>query len=85
MAVLHPEIWQNEYLEILAKSINMTRERVRQMLYKAAWDNWNANAINILGKHVTPPIQTHFEYVKPNHIEFISLISEKLSEKYQIV
>ena len=84
LAVHHPDTWQVRYLELIGKREGITRERVRQILYKAVWDHWTPRSVHILSEHFGHPIQTQFERVKPNHIEFITLLSEELREKYRI-
>lgn len=84
IAVYSPDGWQNDYLQNIGKRERLTRERVRQMLYKVVWDNWSDNSKKVLDAHFGYPIQTQFEYVKPNHIEFIALISGEICKKYKI-
>ena len=84
LAIRYPNTWQDRYLELIGKREGITRERVRQILYKAVWDGWNIQSAFILNNHFGHPIQTQFEYVRPNHIEIIALLSEELREKYQI-
>ena len=83
-AVHNPNTWQGNYLEMIGKREHITRERVRQILYKAVWDHWNAQSAVILSNHFENPIQTQFERVKPNHIEFITMLSKELRDKYQL-
>ena len=73
------DTWQSDYLEIIGRREGITRERVRQMIHKAVWDNWNANSKTVLEKHFDS-IELNFEYIKPNHIEFIALISNELKK-----
>ena len=82
LAVRYPNTWQVRYLEQIGKRECITRERVRQILYKAVWDHWTPRSVHILSEHFGHPIQTKFKYVKPNHIEFITLLSEELRGKY---
>lgn len=84
LAVRYPNTWQVRYLEQIGKRECITRERVRQILYKAVWDRWTPRSVHILSEHFGHPIQTKFKYVKPNHIEFITLLSEELRAKYRI-
>ena len=78
MAILTPETWQTEYLEYFSRKENITRERVRQMLHKAAWNNWGADSKELLSKHFGHPVPADFEYVRPNHIELITLIAKEM-------
>ena len=84
MAVDNPLAWEVQYVEYIGKRENITRERVRQILHKAVWNHWNVNSENILKKHLGM-VQAKFEYTKPNHVEFIKLISDSLREKYQVL
>ena len=82
LAVRYPNTWQVRYLELIGKREGITRERVRQILYKAVWDQWDIRSFFVLNNHFSDPIQTKFERVKPNHIEFVTLLSEELRKKY---
>ena len=82
LAVRYPNTWQVRYLERIGKRECITRERVRHILHKAVWDHWNVRSAFVLSNHFGQPIQTKFKYVKPNHIEFITLLSEELRKKY---
>ena len=82
MAIQSPNSWETDYLDYIGRRENITRERVRQMLHKAAWNHWRVNSKELLSNHFGYPIQTNFEYVKPNHIEFITLISKEMRTKY---
>ena len=81
LAIYYPDTWQDDYLDSIGKRENLTRERVRQILYKAVWNNWNKESKDILEKHFCHPVQTQFKHVKPNHVEFIELIAYELREK----
>ena len=83
MAIQSPNSWETDYLDCIGRRENITRERVRQMLHKAAWNHWRVNSKELLSKHFGHPVQTHFEYVKPNHVEFITLISKEMRTKYK--
>ena len=83
-AVFHPDSWKENYLELIGKREGITRERVRQILYKAVWDKWNVRSAFVLSNYFGHPVQTQFERVKPSHIEFIALLSEQLLRKRQI-
>ena len=84
LAVRYPNTWQVRYLERIGKRECITRERIRQILYKTVGDHWNVRSAFVLSNHFGQPIQTKFERVKPTHIEFISLLLEKLQEKHRI-
>ena len=82
MAIQSPNSWENDYLDCIGRRENISRERVRQMLHKAAWNNWGVDSKELLSKHFGHPIQADFEYVRPNHIELIALISKEFRLKY---
>lgn len=84
-AISHPDCWKENYLELIGKREGITRERVRQILYKAVWDHWTSQSVDVLSNHVGHSIQTQFEWVKPSYIEFVTLLSEGLRAKYQHV
>ena len=84
MAVRDPATWEEEYAEYIGKRANISRERIRQILHKAAWNNWKADSGEIIKNHFGDDVQMNFEYIKPNHVEFISLVADNLREKYQI-
>ena len=84
MAVRDPLSWEAEYAEYIGKRESITRERVRQILHKAVWNNWNVNSKDVLKNHFGADVQMNFEYVKPNHVEFIKLIADNLREKHHI-
>ena len=84
MAVRDPATWKSQYAEYIGKRANITCERIRQILYKAVWNNWKADSGEIIKNHFGDNVQMKFEYVKPNHVEFIKLIADNLREKYQI-
>lgn len=84
MAVRHPLIWEAEYAEYIGKRESITRERVRQILYKAVWNNWKVDSKDVIKNHFGADVQMNFEYVKPNHVEFIKLIADNLRLKYSI-
>ena len=84
LAVRYPNTWQVRYLDLIGRREGITRERVRQILCKAVWNHWTPRSVHILSEHFGHPIQTQFERVKPNHIEFVSLLSEELRAKYRI-
>ena len=84
MAVCDPQSWEAEYAEYIGKRESITRERVRQILHKAAWNNWNVNSKDVLKNHFGADVQMNFEHIKPNHVEFIKLIADNLREKHHI-
>lgn len=85
LAVYNPNTWQEIYLELIGQRESITRESVRYFLHKTAWDRWTPRSAHILSEYFGHPIQMQFERVKPTHIEFISLLSEKLRKKYKIL
>lgn len=68
----------------IGRANQITRERVRQILHKAVWNNWNVNSKDVLKNHFGADVRMNFEYVKPNHVEFIKLIADNLREKHHI-
>ena len=82
IAVWWPNTWRVCYLERIGEWEGITRERVRQVLYKVVWDHWTPQSVHILSEHFGRPIQTQFKRVKPTHIEFITLLSEELLKEY---
>lgn len=84
MAVRDSLSWEAEYAEYIGKRENITRERIRQILHKAVWNNWKADSGEIIKNHFGDNVQMKFEYVKPNHVEFIKLIADNLREKHHI-
>ena len=84
MAVRAPLRWEAEYAEYIGKRESITRERVRQILHKAVWNNWNVNSKDVLKNHFDADVQMNFEYVKPNHVEIIKLIADNLRKKHHI-
>ena len=82
LAVYQPDTWQEIYLEWIGQREHITSESVRYILHKTAWDHWTPRSVQILSEHFGHPIQTKFKYVKPNHIEFITLLAEELRKKY---
>ena len=84
MAVRDPVNWEEEYAEYIGKRESISRERVRQILHKVVWNNWNVNSKDVLKNHFGADVQMNFEYVKPNHVEFTKLMSDNLREKYGI-
>ena len=83
MAIQSPNSWENDCLDCIGRRENITRERVRQMLHKASWNHWGPNSKELLSKHFGHQIQTDFEYIRPNHIELIALISKEFRLKYR--
>ena len=84
MAVRDPMNWEEEYAEYIGKRESISRERVRQILHKAVWNNWNVNSKDVLKNHFGADVQIKFKYVKPDHVEFTKLMSDNLREKYGI-
>ena len=82
LAIYSPNSWQKDCFESIGNRENLTRERVRQTLYKAAWNNWHKDSKYILEKHFGYPVQAQFEHITPNHIEFVELISNELRKKH---
>ena len=82
LAIYEPSTWQESYLEMIGKREGITRERVRQILHKTVWDHWTPQSKQILCMHFGTSVPMQFEYVKPNHIEFITLLSGELRKNH---
>ena len=84
MSVRHHLVWELQYAEYLCNREGITCERIRQILHKAVWNNWKVDSKDVLKEHFGADVQIKFEYVKPNHVEFVRLMSDNLRKKYQI-
>ena len=84
LAINNPETWRDNLLENFGRRANVTRERARQRLEKAAWDNWTLKSKEVFIKRFKEPIKFNFEYSKPHFGEFVTLVSNCLREKYKI-
>ena len=82
LAIYDPSTWQESYLKMIGKREGITGERVRQILHKAVWDHWTPQSKQILCMHFGTSIQMQFKYVKPNHIEFITMLSGELRKNH---
>ena len=84
LAAVHPDSWQDKYLIKIGLVENVTYERIRQILYKTAWDHWSANSKAVLHNHFGESLEISFAFGKPNHEEFILLLSNALRKKYEL-
>lgn len=84
LAAVHPDSWQDKYLIKIGLVENVTYERIRQILYKTAWDHWSVHAETVLYNHFSHSLQISFAFGKPNHEEFILLLSNALRNKYEL-
>ena len=84
LAINNPETWRNNLLENFGRRANVTRERVRQRMEKAAWNNWTRKSKEVFIKRFGDTIKFNFEYAKPHYGELVTLISNCLREKYKI-
>ena len=84
LAINNPETWKNKLLENFGRRANVTRERVRQILGKATWNNWTRKSKEVFIKRFGESIKFNFEFEKPHYGEFVALISNCLREKYKI-
>jgi len=85
IAVQYPDCWERMgYSEQIGMHYGITRERVRQIFYKTVWDNWSSESAIVLEKHFDHSIEKNFKCVKPDHVEFVNLLSSNLRKKYDI-
>ena len=84
LAINNPETWKDNLLETFGRRANVTRERVRQILEKASWNNWTRKSKELLVNRFGDSIKFDFEYTKPHYGEFVTLVSNCLREKYKI-
>ena len=84
LAINSPKTWKDNLLETFGRRANVTRERVRQILEKAAWNNWTPKSKEVFIKRFGDLAKFDFKYVKPSCTEFVALISNCLCEKYKI-
>ena len=84
-AVDCPKSWQKGHLELLGKMNNITRERVRVILWRTAAEKWNYKCWEDLCERFGYSVEVHFEIAsKPNTYEFVALLADNLRMKYQI-
>ena len=81
MAVRDPMTWETQYAEKIGKREGITRERVRQILHKAVWNHWTQESGRVIEKHFGADVPMNFEYVKPNHLEFVKLLASALRDR----
>lgn len=84
LAINNPKTWNELLLEKLGKKVNITRERVRQILEKAVWNNWTRKSSELLVERLGAFIKFDFEYSKPHYGEVVEIILNYLREKYKI-
>lgn len=86
VAVRYPNNWQKGHFNAFARRYNLTRERIRVMLWRTSAERWNRNCRGILNEHFGHPIELKFKIIsKPNSEEFVTLLADNLREKYQIL
>ena len=81
MAVRDPDTWEAQYAEEIGKREGITRERVRQILHKAVWNHWTQESGRVIEQHFGADVPMNFEYVKPNHLEFVKLLASVLRDR----
>ena len=85
VAVRYPESWQKGSLKAFGIRYNVTRERIRQLLWRTASEAWNIKHWKGLCERFGHPIEVKFEIIsKPNTEEFVTLLADNLREKYHI-
>ena len=85
VAVRYPESWQKGSLAAFGRRYSITRERIRQILWRTATEVWNIKHWKGLCERFGHPIELKFEIItKPNTEEFVTLFADNLREKYHI-
>ena len=86
IAVRSPAVWSDSYLEDIGKRENLTRERVRQLLWRTAAEKWNfSKGCEVLCNHFGDSVEINFTIKsKPSAEEFVTLLADNLRAKYQI-
>ena len=85
IAIRYPTAWTQNHLEYIARLHNITRERVRVILWRTAAEKWSYQCWKKLSENLGYSVEPHFAIVsKPNAYEFISLLADNLRIKYQI-
>lgn len=85
VAVRYPENWAKGSYEVFGRRYNITRERIRQILWRTAAESWNIKYWKGLCERFGHNIELKFEIIsKPNTEEFVTLFADNLREKYQI-
>ena len=85
VAVRYPENWAKGSYEVFGRRYNITRERIRIILWRTAAESWNIRIWKSLCERFGHNIELKFEIIsKPNTKEFVTLFADNLREKYQI-
>lgn len=85
VAVRYPESWQKGSIEAFGRRYSITRERIRQILWRTAAEAWNIKLWKGLCERFGHSIKVKFEIIsKPNTKEFVTLLADNLREKYHI-
>ena len=85
IAIRYPTAWTQGHLEYIGNIHNITRERVRVILWRTAAEKWSYQCWKKLSEKLGYSIEPHFAIVsKPNAYEFISLLADNLRIKYKI-
>ena len=85
IAIRYPTAWIQDHLQYIGSMHNVTRERVRVILWYTAAEKWNYQCWKKLSEKLGYSIEPHFAIVsKPNAYEFVALLADNLRIKYQI-
>ena len=85
VAIRYPNSWTQNHLEHIARMHNLTRERVRVILWRTAAEKWSYQCWKKLSDNLGYSVDPHFAIVsKPNTYEFVTLLAANLRIKYQI-
>ena len=85
VAVRYPDGWRNGIYEVFGRRYNITRERIRVILWRTAAESWNIKYRKGLSERFGHDIELKFKIIsKPNTEEFVTLFADNLREKYQI-
>lgn len=85
VAVRYPESWEKGSLEAFGRRYGVTRERIRQILWRTAAEIWHIKYRKSLCERFGHPIELKFTVIsKPNTKDFVTLFADNLREKYHI-
>ena len=85
IAIRYPTAWTKGHLEYIGSMHNITRERVRVILWRTAAEKWSYQCWKKFSEKFGYSVAPHFAIVsKPNAYEFVALLADNLRIKYQI-
>lgn len=86
IAIHYPSEWNDGHIEYISRYSNITRERVRQFLWRTAAENWKySEGREVLCNHFGDSVEINFTIKsKPNAEEFVTLLADNLRAKYEI-